>query len=459
MAGINGLVSGVFADRNYLRMLLKLALPVMIQNFLGSFLNMVDTVMVGRLGEFEIAAVGIANQYFFFYHMILIGICSGCGVFISQFWGKRDITNIRRFVGLGIVSSLIVSLIFVAVGWANPAFIISLFNKEDAILELGGSYLQIVLIAYLFTGITFIYNISLRSVGNAVLPMLVSISALCTNVVLNYILIFGKLGPALGVRGAAIATVIARIVETIILIAVIYSRKTALAASLKELTDITAGFVKKAYAVILPALLNDVCWGLASVVYLAAYGRIGSQAVAVIQICNTIHDLFFVVMIGLCSAASVMIGNSIGADKEKQSRSYARKFTVLAFLVGLVLGAILAATAPQLLKLFNVSPETAASARFVLYTISAVFIIRSLDIMFIVGIFRGGGDTRTSLLIEGCTMWFIGVPLTVIAALVLHLPVHLVYAVALTEEFVKCILCIIHFRSGKWVKNLTYSAA
>ena len=120
MAGINGLVSGVFADRNYLRMLLKLALPVMIQNFLGSFLNMVDTVMVGRLGEFEIAAVGIANQYFFFYHMILIGICSGCGVFISQFWGKRDITNIRRFVGLGIVSSLIVSLILLPSGGQTP---------------------------------------------------------------------------------------------------------------------------------------------------------------------------------------------------------------------------------------------------------------------------------------------------------------------------------------------------
>lgn len=149
-------------DSKFLRNMLKIALPIMIQNLVTSLLNMADTIMVGRLGEVEIAAVGIANQYFFFFIMILVGLCGGCSVFISQYWGKKDFTNIKRVLGLGLVSVLIVSIVFLVAGFINPSRIISFFNKDSIVIELGGKYLFIVLFSYIFTAVTFIYSYSLR---------------------------------------------------------------------------------------------------------------------------------------------------------------------------------------------------------------------------------------------------------------------------------------------------------
>src|SRR5690606_9178608 len=182
------------------RPMLTLAIPVIIQNFIGSFLNMVDTVMVGRLGETAIAAVGIANQYFFIFMMFLIGLSAGCAVFIAQFWGRKDLKNIRRILGVGLVSALLVSALFVMVGVLFPRRIITLFNSDPQVIAEGSRYLQIVLCSYLFTGIAFVYVHALRAIGNTLLPMAVSTVALVCNVFFNYMLIFGKFGaPALGV--------------------------------------------------------------------------------------------------------------------------------------------------------------------------------------------------------------------------------------------------------------------
>ena len=213
-------------DRKFLSNMLKIALPIMIQNLVTSSLNMADTIMVGKLGEVEIAAVGIANQYFFLFTMILTGLCGGCSVFISQYWGKKDFTNIKRMLGLGLVSALFVSIVFMAAGFFSPETIISLFNKESIVIDLGGKYLLIVLFSYIFTAVTFVYGYSLRSIGNTVAPLVVNIAALLCNVFFNYVLIFGKLGaPALGVEGAAIATLIARVLEAIILVILVYLDK------------------------------------------------------------------------------------------------------------------------------------------------------------------------------------------------------------------------------------------
>jgi len=452
------LFQGVFKDRSFLSKMLKIALPVMIQNFISSFLNMIDTVMVGRLGETEIAAVGIANQYFFFFNMILIGICGGCSVFISQFWGKRDMPNIKRILGVGMISVIVVAAMFIVAGYLCPKGIITLFNKDYLVVGLGSGYLRIVLVSYLFTGITFLYSFSLRAVGNAFQPMIISFAALVCNAVFNYILIFGKLGaPAMGVKGAAVATVIARVLEAVLLSLAVYIKKSVLAASLRELTDYGFSFIIKSYKTILPVILNDICWGLATLVYAAVYGRMGTQSVAVIQICNTVNNIFLVGTFGISSAAQVMIGNCIGADEESMARDYARRFLVLSVLMGLATGALLALASPLILSAFNVSETVKNNARIILYIISGVFIIRVLSIMYIVGILRGGGDALAAFILEGGTMWCIGVPLTILGAFVFRLPVYLVYALAVFEEAVKCVLSVFRVRSGKWIKNVTRS--
>jgi putative MATE family efflux protein len=458
MGKIIRIFGGVFAERKFYKNMLVIALPVMMQNFITSFLNMIDTVMVGKLGETEIAAVGIANQYFFIFIMILIGISAGCGVFIAQFWGKRDIRNIKRIMGIGLISGVMVSVVFMISGIFFPRQIMLIFNHDPLVIDLGASYLQIVLVSYLFTAITFVYSFSLRSIGNALQPMLISAVALIVNVFFNYMLIFGHFGaPALGVEGAALATVIARVVETVLLVVSIYGSKGLLAASVSELFDLTFDFVKKSYRTILPVILNDLCWGLGSLVYVVVYGRMGTQAMATIQICNTINNLFLVVIFGMSSAAAVMVGNSIGAGKERLGRCYAKRFSLLAVVTGLGLGLLLAVISPAILRIFNISDTVRYSSQIILYIISVIFFIRVLDIILIVGVLRGGGDAKQAFLIEGFTMWFIGVPLTILGAFVFHLPVYTVYALSIFEEICKCMLCVMRLKSGLWINNLTHN--
>ena len=177
--------TGAFCDKDFYSKMLKLSLPVMAQNLIVSLLNMVDTIMVGNLGETEIAAVGTANQYFFFFHMFLIGLSAGCSVFIAQYWGKGDLKNIKRILGIGLISAITISLLFMFIGFINPELVIALFTNEKAVIELGAGYLKIVLFSYVFTGITFVYSFSLRSIGNATLPMFISGVALVFNVFFN----------------------------------------------------------------------------------------------------------------------------------------------------------------------------------------------------------------------------------------------------------------------------------
>ena len=454
------LYGDLFAHRDFFPKMLKIALPIVIQNFISSFLNMIDTVMVGKLGETEIAAVGIANQYFFFFNMFMIGLSAGCGVFVSQFWGQKDTKNIKRIVGIGLGSTMVVSIAFVGFGYLAPSKIIGVFNHETMIIDLGVRYLKIVLASYFFTGIAFIYNFSLRSIGNAIQPMLISAVALICNAFFNYMLIFGKFGaPAMGVEGAALATVIARIVETTVLVVSVYAKRGVLAASAFELTDVNLGFIKKAYSTIFPVILNDICWGLGSLVYSVVYGRMGTRAVAAIQIVNTITNLFMVIIFGMSNAAAVMVGNSIGAGQERLGKDYARRFSLLSVTVGMILGLFLALTSPYMLKIFNVSSTVRDYAQIILYLVSVIFFIRVFDIILIVGILRGGGDARHAFIIEGFTMWFIGVPLTILGAFVFRFPVYIVYALAIVEEISKCILGIRRLKSGRWINNITHNMA
>lgn len=437
--------------------MLILAIPIVIQNFISSFLNMIDTIMVGKLGETAIAAVGIANQYFFFFNMILIGLSAGCGIFIAQFWGKREMANIKRILGIGLGTAVAVSIVFMVFGFLVPDKIMAVFNNDPGVINLGAGYLRMVTLSYLFTGITFVYTFSLRSVGKTVQPMLISGLTLICNAFFNYVFIFGKFGaPVMGVEGAALATVIARVVETLALVAAVYGGKGALAASFAELTDFNFKYLKQSYRTIFPVVLNDICWGFGSLAYAAVYGRMGTQSMAVIQISNTVNNLFLVVVFGMSSAAAVMVGNAIGAGDDGLGKIYAKRFSVLATAAGVVLGVLLAAVAPTLLDVFNISSAARHDSLIILNIVSLIFFVRVLGIILIVGILRGGGDARYALLLEGATMWFIGVPLTVLGAFVLNLPVYIVYALAVPEEIVKGIFGVRRLRSGRWIKNVTH---
>lgn len=442
--------------REFYRTLIRLAIPIMIQNFLVSSLNMIDTLMIGAVGESEVAAVGIANQYYFLFSLIMTGVAGGCSMFVSQFWGKQDIPGIKKVFCVCAFTVLSVGFVFNLLAVAAPGAIMRIFSSDQHVIALASDYLRIVAFSYILTGISMLLANTMRSIGNARLPMLISFIAILINTALNYIFIFGKLGaPALGVRGAAIATLIARAVEMSLLAFASLYHGSPLRGKLKDFFGFNAGYVRKLFQSIVPVVLNDACWGLGFVMYTVAYGLIGTQAIAASQIANTVQNLFMVVCFSAGSSALVMTGNRVGAGQQDTAVQYSRRFARLALLIGLLLGVLLFTLSPAILSLFNVSEQVRSSAVTILRIFSLIAPIRVLNCILVVGVFRGGGDATFALLAEGLTMWFIGVPLAFIGAGALHLRVELVVLLICLEEVAKCAVSLLRLRGNRWIHDIS----
>lgn len=445
----------LFFDKKFYKMVLFLSFPIILQNLIASSVNMLDTMMIGRVGEVELAAVGIANQFYFIFSLFIMGISSGCAVFISQLWGKRDKNNIQKVLGIGLVSGFIINLVFTFGGLFFSEKIISIFNIDPKVIESGASYLRIVVFSYIFTAISYNYAAALRSIENTVLPMVASFVGLVVNGILNTILIFGLLGmPALGVQGAAIATVIARCAECAVLVIYTYVSKSILAAKVKTLVTIPKDLLKNVFVTMIPVLLNEACWGFGNMTYAIIYGRIGTQATASIQICTTIFNLFMIVTFGLANVAVVIIGKEIGAGREERGHLYANRLCAISTITGIFLAIVLAVSAPFILQVFKVSPEVIGDSLKILYIYSILMPLRVFTVILIVGILRGGGDATYGAIVQGATLWFIGIPLSYVAAFIFHLPIYLVVAATAVEELIKVIIVIRRYRSNKWIKNV-----
>ena len=442
-------------DRPFYRQLLVLAAPIMLQNFIASSLNMFDTLMIGQLGENEVAAVGVANQVFFLFNLVANGAAAGCSIFLSQFWGGGDRRSVHKVVGLGLMMNLCIGLLFTGAACAFPGPIIGLFSDDQAVISLGIEYLLLAALSYAFTSVSFLLAGAMRSVGKAWPPMIISAGAVLVNIALNQVFIFGELGaPAMGVRGAALATLIARVVEMALMLVFCFLPSSPLRGRLREYISFTPAFTGKVLLKTLPILLNESCWAVGTMLYVRAYGHIGTHAIAASQICNTVQNLFMVACFSLASSSLVMIGNQIGAGRREQAVIYSRRFSKLALLVGLILGIAVALSAPAILTLFKVSEQAARAAVAMLRIFSLIAPIRVLNVVLIVGVFRGGGDAGFALAAEGVTMWTIGVPLAFLGAVTLRLPVEQVVLLITLEEIVKCVIALFRLRSNRWLHEV-----
>lgn len=451
-------LKGLFSDKEFFTVLFKIAFPIVIQNFIASSLNMVDTLMIGKVQEAKIeslAAVGIANQYFFFFNLIIFGLYSGCCIFISQYWGREDKKSIKKVLGVSLVSGSIIAIIFTIIGLIAPNFIISLFNKDAKVISLGVDYLRIVVISYIFTAISFAFSFACRSVGQATIPMFVSLIALGTNTILNYALIFGKFGmPVMGVKGAALATLISRVIETVVLLIIIYTKSDVLNAKIKELLDFNMDFVKHVYKTISPVIINETLWSLGMLVYAMAYGVIGKEAVAAVQICNTVQNLFYVIIAGISNACAVMIGNIIGYGDKEKGIDYSFKFSIFGTFVGLLLGIALIIFSPPIVKFFNVDSYVYSASIGVLNIMGITMAIKVFNRVLVVGILRGGGDTKFSMYLEVGTVWLVGVPLALLGSYVFKVSLNILFILITMEEVVKFFVGVPRVISKRWVKDL-----
>ncbi|WP_319416271.1 MATE family efflux transporter [Marispirochaeta aestuarii] len=443
-------------DRKFLASLVSLALPIAAQSFLLSSVNLIDNFMIGRLGESSIAAVALGNQVYFLVMMLLFGVTSGAGIFVSQFWGKRDLATIHRIQGLTLLVSFSACLIVSVTAVAVPEGLIGLLTTDTAVIREGARYLRIVAFSYPLTAITFSFVMVLRSCGFTRIPFNAAAAALSTNVVLNAVLIFGMFGfPALGVRGAALGTLIARALETCIIIVLSYRRERPSAAPLKELIDWNMPLIRRIRRTSLPVVFNEIGWSTGMVVLNSVFARIGTEAIAARNIADTVFRMLMVLFVGMGNGAHIMIGNAIGSGNEQSARRLAGQFSLLSPMTAVCTGTVLAAVSPLVPQMFSVSPVTSRYIIQFLLIIALVFPFKALSIIQIVGIFRGGGDTRFSMALDVGGVWLIGIPLAITSGLILQWPVWLVFLLASSEEIIKSVIGIYRTISDKWINNLT----
>ncbi len=449
----------LFNDKKFFKSMLRLAIPIILQNLILSSLNLVDNIMIGRLGEGAIASVGLANQYFFLLNLLLFGISSGSSIFTAQYWGNRDLPNIKRVLGICLISGIFAAFIFTLGALFIPTQILSLFSKDIDVVNLGSEYLRVIAFSYIITSISFSYSFTLRSTGQVKIPMLVSTVALGVNTVLNYMLIYGNLGfPQMGVKGAALATLIARIVEICLIILIVYKTSNPIAAKLNELLDLSSSFIKQFFKVTLPVILNESIWALGVTMYAVVYARMGTEVIASTNISSTIERITWVIFMGLGNACAVMIGNKIGEGNEKDAFIYAKRFIIIGPSLAIIAGIIVYFNSHFILSAYKISPIVYNYAAKNLMVFSVFLWVKVFNFTSIVGILRSGGDTKFCLIIDTAGVWAIGVPLTMLGGLVWGLPVYWVYVLVYMEEIFKLILGLPRILSKKWINNLAVKA-
>ncbi|MCX6037024.1 MAG: MATE family efflux transporter [Chloroflexi bacterium] len=452
-----------YRDREYFRLLIKFALPLALQSLITSSLNMVGVIMIGQLGETSVAAVGLANQVWFLLNLLLFGIVSGCAMFVAQLWGKKDIPNVRRVLGLAVKLGLIAALVFWTLATFFPGAVLRLYTEDAAVIELGSQYLCIYGWSYGFYAISAAYGVSLRSTGYVRLPLAVSTAALGLNILIAYPFIFGweAVGlPALGVNGAAIAGLVARVLECLAMLGAVYwDRLNPSAASLRDLLELDFKFMASVLKPVLPVIANEFLWSMGVTTYSAIYAHIGTSAIAAINIVSTIDQLAFVVFLGIGSATAILVGNLIGQGENEKAYRYAGRSLGLQITGAALMGLLVYLFAGNLFQFFKVSPEVIVDARNILTVLALGMSVRSANHVIIIGILRSGGDTRFSLVLDGFVIWLVGVPVTAAGAFLFHLPVHLVYALTLSEEVTKFAVGLGRYFSRKWINDLTKRVA
>lgn len=452
------MINNKIKDQDFYKTMYRIAIPVVIQHVISIGLNLIDSIMIGGLGEISLAAVGIANRVFFFYSVVVFGLYSGTSIFISQYWGVKDIKSIRKVLGIELIFGVSIAFLFTLITFITPEFVMKIFINDSEVITQGTNYLRIISFSYVIGSISYAFSFNSRSVHLLKVPTIISACALSLNTLLNYLLIYGKFGfPALGVKGAAYATVTARVVEFISILIYIYKdRNHPLAASIKELFSWDISLVKRIFKTSLPVIANESIWGLGTTVYYIAYGMIGSAALAVIQVQFLISDFFMSLFFGLGSASAVMIGNELGKNNLESTYSYGKFFIKSTFYLSLIFSVILFLLRNIIISFYNFEPATVIMLRKTL-VVSAIYLTpKMLSYVIICGILRSGGDTKFCMVLDIINIWLIGVPLAFISVMVFHLPVHLVLALVLSEEIIKNIVVLKRFKSKKWINNLIY---
>lgn len=447
----------VIESKSLYKTLARVALPIALQSLITSSLNLLDNLMVGSLGEVELAAVGLSSQLFFVHLGVMFGFASGASAFMAQFWGKQDAQSIRKVAGFAVAVCFSVSLLFFLPAVLIPEKVLGLFTDIPEVIDLGKDFIRISAVGFLTLGITYPLSAALRTTQQTSIPLKISAVIFSTNTILNFFLIFGNFGaPEMGVAGAATATAIARMLELLLYIYVIFVRKNLLAGRIREFIDWNRPLVARILVTAVPVLINETMWSMGMATYNAAYGRMGITEFAAVQASSTLNTLFILAIFSLGDALLILVGQRIGMGQMDYAFALTKRLLRIGIYVGAVSGGLLILTSQFIIRLFNFTAEGQHYALLIICVYGIFMPLKVFNGLNIVGTMRCGGDTKFAMFVEVGSVWIIGVPLVFFGALYLGLPIYFVVLMAQTEEVVKGIICSRRFRSKKWLNNLVH---
>lgn len=441
--------------RTFYTMLWTIGLPVALQNLISTSVNLMDTLMVGRLGESALSAVSIANQIFFFYSISIFGITSAAVILCSQYWGSKKVQAIQKVLTLSLRLAAVAGAVFAMLLLLIPKQLMCLFTPDAAVIEMGIGYLRIVAVAYLFYGLTTTCLMVLRSVEDVKIAMCIYSLSVVVNIFFNYMFIFGKFGaPALGVAGAAMGTLIARSLEFVIMLVYMLRVENKIRYRLFMLGQVESVLLKDMIHYGTPVMINELLWGAAHSLHLVILGHMSVDAVAANSICSVIYQMTLSFVIGVSSASAVIIGKTVGQGDLSQTSQYAHKLLRVYFVVGLALAGLILLLREPMVQFYKIAPETAAMAQQFMLVYAVVMFCTGFCHPLITGILRGGGDIMYAAVTDvGCLWMFL--PIGAAAAFLLQLEPPLVYFVLRLEIVLKTVLCLFRLRNDNWIHVVT----
>lgn len=442
-------------NRKFYEQILKLVIPIVLQNLLSAAVNSADVVMLNYVGQSSISAVSLASQYASVLFMVYYGLGTGATMLCAQYYGKKDFYAIKIVEGIAFRFSIAVSVLFATAAICVPDTMMRIFTADEELIGLGASYLRILSVGYLCWGLTEVYLAVLRSMGRVVISMAMNVMAFSLNIVLNAVFIFGLFGaPKLGVVGVAAATSISRLIELAgCFIVSARSKDIKLNPGYMFLNNklLFQDFVRLS----LPALLNDVSWGVAFSTYSVILGHLGNDVVAANSFVVVVRNFGTVLCFGVASAGGILLGNVIGEKRMEDAEHYAKLIMRLTVITGLIGGILILAASPFVLRFASLSDTARHYLKYMLLINSYYVMGAAVNTTLIAGVFRAGGDSKFGMICDSVDMWCYAVPLGFFAAFVLKLPVMWVYFLLCTDEFVKWPWVIKRYRSRKWLKNIT----
>ncbi len=443
-------------DKAFYKRLFILAVPIALQNIISFAVGLTDNIMVGSLGEVAISGVYLCNQIQVILQMLVSGIGAALIVLAAQYWGRHDKDSVKSIIGIALKFAAVFAVIFFILVFFFTREFLGLFTNETVVIEEAVKYARVICFSYLLFCISNVLNASLRCIGTVKVGLYLSLLCFFLNVGLNWVFIFGKLGaPAMGVKGAAVATLISRILEFSCFILYIRFKDKKLSLRFHELLNTNLVLVKDFFRYGFPVIMGDVFWGINMAVQGGIVGRLGADSIAAVSIANTIYSIFCVGVYGISSASAIIIGNAAGEGDLNKIKAYSKKLQVVFIAGGIVTGLLLYLAKDYVLLVYNVSASTIDIASTLLTVLSITVIGTAYQMSTLTGIVRAGGATHFVLINDLIFVWLIVIPLSMFMAFVIGAPTWIVFLCLKCDQILKCAVAVVKVNRYDWVKKLT----